>query len=178
MTLNNIEISIECLETLEKSLSLEIQTNFGSTLTSRDQEKLRSCVAGLQGTACKFRQLSEFGHEQLKASAIKPRIKPWIDRFLSLNYNIDEVQSNKKSCKILTVNNRSNDTQEEFNYYEVHDPFIQELTRHLDGFMGGFKDALTQNNYQGLIGTLTSEVAQRLEKVIFKTNFSRVSRKS
>ncbi len=41
--------------------------------------------------------------------------------------------------------------------------------------MSGFKDSLTMNNYQTLIGTLTSQVAQQFEKVILKTNFNRVS---
>ena len=41
--------------------------------------------------------------------------------------------------------------------------------------MSGFKDSLTVNNYQTLIGTLTSQVAQQFEKVILKTNFNRVS---
>lgn len=40
--------------------------------------------------------------------------------------------------------------------------------------MSGFKDSLTPNNYQTLIGTLTSQVAQQFEKVILKTNFNRV----
>ena len=40
--------------------------------------------------------------------------------------------------------------------------------------MSGFKDSLTINNYQTLIGTLTSQVAQQFEKVILKTNFNRV----
>ena len=65
--------------------------------------------------------------------------------------------------------------KEEFSCYEAQDPFIQELNLHLDGFMSGFKDSLTPNNYQTLIGTLTSQVAQQFEKVIRKTNFNRVS---
>lgn len=65
--------------------------------------------------------------------------------------------------------------KEEFSCYEAQDPFIQELNLHLDGFMSGFKDSLTPNNYQTLIGTLTSQVAQQFEKVILKTNFNRVS---
>nr|CAG4641537.1 EOG090X02VY [Eurycercus lamellatus] len=153
ITLNNIETSIECVETLEKNLGNEIQVNFGNTLTGRDQEKLQSCLSGLKATASKFRHLSEFGHEQLKSSAIKPRIKPWVDHFLSVNHDIDE---------------------EEFSCYEVQDPFVQELIGHLDGFMSGFKDSFTPNNYQTLIGTLTTQVAQQFEKVILKTNFSRL----
>nr|CAG4648541.1 EOG090X02VY [Polyphemus pediculus] len=152
-TLNNVETSIECVETLENSIASEIQANFGNTLASRDQEKLQSCLAGLKITANKFRKLSDFGHEQLKSSAIKPRIKPWVDHFLSVNHDIDE---------------------EEFSGYEAQDPFIQELIAHLDGFMNGFKETMTPNNYQSLITTLTSQVALQFEKVIVKTNFSRL----
>lgn len=64
--------------------------------------------------------------------------------------------------------------QDEFSCYEAQDPFIQELNLHLDGFMSGFKDALSPNNYQTLIGTLTTQVAQQFEKVIMKTSFNRV----
>nr|CAG4636851.1 EOG090X02VY [Ceriodaphnia reticulata]SVE72827.1 EOG090X02VY [Ceriodaphnia reticulata] len=152
-TLNNIETSIEYIETLDKNVSYEIQVNLGSTMTSRDQDKIKSCLAGLKTTINKFRQLLDFGHEQLKSSAIKPRIKPWVDQLLSVNHVIDE---------------------EEFSCYEAQDPFIQELNLHLDGFMSGFKDSLTPNNYQTLIGTLTSQVAQQFEKVILKTNFNRL----
>nr|SVE74075.1 EOG090X02VY [Daphnia barbata] len=151
--LNNIETSIECIETLDKNVSHEIQLNLGSTLTSRDQEKIKSCLGGFKTTIVKFRQLLDFGHEQLKSSAIKPRIKPWVDQLLSVNHVIDE---------------------EEFSCYEAQDPFIQELNLHLDGFMSGFKDSLTVNNYQTLVGTLTSQVAQQFEKVIFKTVFNRL----
>ena len=75
----------------------EIQLNFGNTLSARDQEKIAMNLAGLKATANKFRQLSEFGHEQLKSSAIKPRIKPWVDHFLSVNHDIEEVGINIES---------------------------------------------------------------------------------
>jgi len=152
--LNNIEISVECIETLHTNITNEIQINFGNTVTSRDQDKLQSCLAGLKTTASKFRKLSDFGHEQLKSSAIKPRIKPWVDHFLSVNHDIDE---------------------DEFGCYEAQDPFVQQLISHLDEFMNGFRDGLTPNNYQELIATLTVQVAVQFEKAIFKTNFSRVS---
>nr|CAG4646891.1 EOG090X02VY [Megafenestra aurita]SVE92281.1 EOG090X02VY [Megafenestra aurita] len=152
-TLNNIETSIEYIETLDKNVSYEIQVNLGNTMTNRDQEKVKSCLAGFKITINKFRQLLDFGHEQLKSSAVKPRIKPWVDELLSVNHVIDE---------------------EEFSCYEAQDPFIQELNLRLDGFMRGFKDLLTTNNYQTLIGTLTSQVAQQFEKVILKSNFNRL----
>lgn len=62
-------------------------------MMSRDQEKIKSCLAGFQTSKSKFRHLLDFGHEQLKSSAIKPRIKPWVDQLLSVNHVIDEVES-------------------------------------------------------------------------------------
>ena len=91
ISLNNIEVSIECVETLEKNLSREVQANLGGILLRRDQEKLQSCLTGLTTTTKRFRSLSEFGYEQLKSSAIKPRIKPWVDYFLSVSHDINEV---------------------------------------------------------------------------------------
>jgi hypothetical protein len=61
-------------------------------MTNRDQEKIKSCLTGFKSTISKFRQLLDFGHEQLKSSAIKPRIKPWVDQLLSVNHVIDEVK--------------------------------------------------------------------------------------
>lgn len=62
-------------------------------MTSRDQEKMKSCLSGFETAIRKFRQLLDFGHEQLKSSAIKPRIKPWVDQLLCVNHVIDEVGS-------------------------------------------------------------------------------------
>lgn len=98
-TLNNIETSIEYIETLDKNVSYEIQVNLGNTMTNRDQEKVKSCLAGFKITINKFRQLLDFGHEQLKSSAVKPRIKPWVDELLSVNHVIDEVTP-KRSCML------------------------------------------------------------------------------
>lgn len=92
VTLNNIETSVDGIEALEKTLGTDIQANFASHIEVKDQEKLRSCFDGLKVTAKKFRELSDFGHEQLKSSAINPRIKPWVDKFLSVNHDIDEAR--------------------------------------------------------------------------------------
>lgn len=41
--------------------------------------------------------------------------------------------------------------------------------------MSSFKEILTISNYDGLIGVVTAEVVTRLEKVILKSTFNRVS---
>nr|CAG4650012.1 EOG090X02VY [Sida crystallina] len=152
-TLNNIEASIELVESLDEKLSNDIKVILGSPLSERDSGKLHSCLSELKSTTTEFRNLLNFGHEQLESSAIKPRIKPWVDHFLSVNHDIGE---------------------DEFGCYEAQDPFVQELIVHLDGFMSGFKHSLTPKNYETLVVTLASRVALQLEKAILKTSFSRL----
>lgn len=96
--MNNIETSVECVETLERTLNMDIQTSFANFIGIKDNEKLKTCLEGLKVTAKKFRDLLDFGHEQLKSSAVKPRIKPWVDRFLSVNHDIDEVRIKPLLC--------------------------------------------------------------------------------
>lgn len=45
----------------------------------------------------------------------------------------------------------------------------------LESLLSSFKDILTPSNYDNLVGVLTTEVTARLEKVIFKSTFNRVS---
>jgi len=74
---------------------------------------------------------------QLTASAIKPRVKPWVDDFRLVNHDIDD---------------------EELAGYEAQDPFVQQLVGHLDGFLAGFRAALLPRNYETLVETLTTQV--------------------
>ena len=86
------------------------------------------------------------GMQQLRQSSVKPRIKPWMDEFVS--HDIDD---------------------DRFADYEANDPFIQKLIRNLDGLLVGFKNSLTTNNYDGLVSILTNEVTSQLEKVVLKS---------
>ena len=84
--------------------------------------------------------------QQLRQSAIKPRIKPWVDTFVT--HDIDEDQ---------------------FSDYEANDPFIQTLILNLDGLLSGFKKSLTANNYDALVAILATEVTLQLEKAVMKS---------
>ena len=83
--------------------------------------------------------------QQLRQSAVKPRIKPWMDTFVSHDIGEDE-----------------------FSDYEANDPFVQNLIRNLDGLLAGFKKSLSENNYDSLVSILTSEVTAQLEKAVLK----------
>lgn len=52
---------------------------------------LQSCVTDLGNVAVRLKEVVDFGVSQLRSSAIKPRIKPLTDAFLSTSHNISEV---------------------------------------------------------------------------------------
>lgn len=149
--LNNADVSIEYVETLSKSLNNEINSAF-SNIQKKDHDKIDSCLAGMKNVTSTLKSIIDFGMEQLRVSAIKPRVTPWLDSFLTINHQINE---------------------DELLRYETDEPFIQTLVKNLDGLLESFKNSLTTSNYDAFIGILTVEVTSRLEKVIFKSTFNR-----
>ncbi|XP_051154343.1 conserved oligomeric Golgi complex subunit 4 isoform X1 [Leptopilina boulardi] len=149
--LNNTDVSIEYVETLGKSLNMEINQAF-SNMQDKERGKVDSCLAGLKSVTHSLRAVIDYGLQQLRASAVKPRVTPWVDVFLSINHHINE---------------------DELLRYETDEPFVQTLIQHLEGLLHGFKDILTASNYDALIGILTAEVTARLEKVVLKCTFNR-----
>lgn len=61
--------------------------------------------------------------------------------------------------------------------YDTDEPFVQSLVMNLEGLLQAFKNNLTESNYNGLINVLTDEVTTRLEKVVFKSSFTKVKKK-
>lgn len=146
--LNNADVSCEYVTTLCKSLCQEIQCN-----TEQERAKLESCLAGLSTVTATMGAVVEFGLEQLRVSAIKPRIAPWVDTFLTLSHHL---------------------TEEEFSSYEANEPFIRNLIANLDGLLSELKNALTPSNYDALVAILVTEVTTQMEKVITKSQFNRL----
>ncbi|KXJ22071.1 Conserved oligomeric Golgi complex subunit 4 [Exaiptasia diaphana] len=71
------------------------------------------------------------------SSVVIPRLKPLIDGFVSINHNI---------------------TEEEFAYYEVFFPFVQNLITNMDVFLSSFKLGALQldKELRSLVGYLTA----------------------
>ncbi|KAG1692940.1 Conserved oligomeric Golgi complex subunit 4 [Nymphon striatum] len=151
-TLNNIEASAEHIQTLKSNVQSEI-----SHLSHiNDQEKAKLEVSGLtdlSDVSSKYRSLLECGLLSMMTSALKPRIKPWIEALSSTSYTISE---------------------DEFSNYEANDPFVQNLIVNINNLITSFKESLTPGNYDSLIGFITSEVARQLEKVVLKISFNRL----
>jgi hypothetical protein len=62
-----------------------------TTMSENEQVKLESCLSGLGSVTASLKAVIDYGMQQLKVSAIKPRVNPWVDAFLSVSHQLSEV---------------------------------------------------------------------------------------
>lgn len=152
VTLNNADKSTEYIETLHKNMSEEIKISFPS-MSGHKREMIDSCLSGLKAVGDSLKAVIEFGMQQLRSSALKPRINPWIDQFQSYNHMM---------------------TEEELAAYEAGETFIQFLIIQFDGLLNAFKKTLSERNYDVLVSMLATDVATRFERAVKKSAFNRL----
>lgn len=99
-SLNNADTSTEYIETLYNAISEEIHFAFPH-MTEREREISDSCLSGLKSVGDALKTVVDFGMQQLRSSALKPRLHPWIDQFQSYNHCLNEV--NFHSFKFVTI---------------------------------------------------------------------------
>lgn len=152
VTLNNVDKATEYVETLHNNMNEEIKVAFPN-LNVHKKEMIESCLSGLKSVGDSLKALIEFGMQQLRTSAIKPRINPWIDQFQSYNHML---------------------TEEELSAYEAGETFIQFLIVQLDTMLTSFKKSLSERNYDVLVSMLATDVTARFERSIKKSAFNRL----
>lgn len=89
--LNNADMSTEYIETLWTMMGEEIRGAFPA-MTVREGEILDSCLSGLKSVRDTLKAVVDFGLQQLRSSAVKPRLHTWIDQFASQSHELSEVQ--------------------------------------------------------------------------------------
>ena len=151
IALNIAESAIDYITRLSSALQSELKS-LVSQRSLHEKEKVENCLAGLPAVGIKLKAVLDQGIQQLRQSVVKPRIKPWVDTFLG-GHEINE---------------------DEYADSEANDPFVQNLIINLDGLLTSFKKSLTAKNYDALVNILVVEVTLQLEKVVFKSRFSRL----
>ncbi|XP_070191423.1 conserved oligomeric Golgi complex subunit 4-like [Littorina saxatilis] len=152
-SLNNGEVSCDYCKALKNNLEDEVSKLYVQHCTEQSKAKLESCLSDLGTVSGRFKDVVDFGFSQLSSSAIKPRIKPLADSFLSTSHNI---------------------TEEEFTVYEANDPWVQSSIVTLDTMLSTFKSSLTSANYDNFVNLVTTEITVQLEKAVGKTTFNRL----
>ncbi|XP_050497749.1 conserved oligomeric Golgi complex subunit 4 isoform X4 [Diabrotica virgifera virgifera] len=152
VALNNADSSIEYVDALCENVLKEIEQALPK-MNINDRGKLESCLSGLSSVTTNLKDIIDYGIQQLRSSAIKPRVNPWVDQFLSISHHL---------------------TDDELSAYEAGESFVQTLIMNLETLLSSFKDILTSSNYDTFTQILTTEVTQRLEKVVMKSSFNRI----
>ena len=88
--MNNADVSTEYTDTLRRSLMDEISSIL-TNMSENEKVKLESCLSGLSSVTASLRAVIDYGMQQLRVSAIKPRVNPWVDAFLSVSHQLSEV---------------------------------------------------------------------------------------
>jgi hypothetical protein len=149
VVLNNLEVSCEYILKLKTNLESEESAIFTDTT---DKEKIKICVHDLLETSRNYKQLLQGNLEQV-AQTITPSIRPLIEIFSAVNYQVTEA---------------------EYAEYEINDPFVHKFTSGLDALFSPFKEHLTESNYDALIHILIRDIATRLEKALFQKRFNQM----
>lgn len=75
---------------MSKSLSIDIVQSFPN-IQGKEKGKIESCLAGMKSASFTLRTVVDYGLEQLRVSAVKPRVTPWVDVFLTVNHQVNDV---------------------------------------------------------------------------------------
>lgn len=169
---------MEYVTSLKASLDTYIADTFGQLLTLYEKEKISSCLSGLGSVNIRLKSVSEFGFSQLRSSAVKPRIKPWLDTFFHsvrlINFGHVCCGRRRKGILIYPFFQRSSYELSEDDFSDDSVP-MQTLIADLDAFCLSFKSCLSPTSYEAFVAMVTSEIALHMEKVLLKVKFNRVS---
>ncbi len=110
----------------------------------------------------------------MNTNAIKPRIKQWVDVYNSINHKINEVNIYYYFINLILSYFIQKD---EYMNYEANDPFMLNFIRNIGNLLSQLKENLTSNNYDTLVGVVTLEIVNTIEKSVLKCSFSKVSSK-
>ncbi|RWS13176.1 conserved oligomeric Golgi complex subunit 4-like protein [Dinothrombium tinctorium] len=156
VVLNNLDTACDLIKSIRKNVSEEAKKVLDDGNQKQQTEKFESCISDFSSLIYKFQSLIASGLNQLYSSALKPRIKSWIDSFLAATHTLNE---------------------EEILRYEVTDglrPFTQSFIMNIDTTLKSLKQSLTSNNYTNLVNIFTTDLANRLETAISKCQFNKI----
>ncbi|XP_055299578.1 conserved oligomeric Golgi complex subunit 4 [Sitodiplosis mosellana] len=150
--LNNADMSTEFIETLTNSVSEDIRCAF-PRISPKVSGLVESCLAGMKSVRDTLKAVVDFGLQQLRSTAIKPRLHTWIDQFISLNHTL---------------------TDEELANYEAGETFAHSLIHQLDTLLKSFQNVMNSRNYDALVSIVATDATARLERAIKKSSFNRL----
>lgn len=88
--LNNADMATEFIETLWQTTEQEITGAFIG-ISNVEKQLIDSCLVELKSVRDVLKACVDLGMQQLRSSAIKPRLHPWIDHFSTYKHHLTDV---------------------------------------------------------------------------------------
>ncbi|KAK3814314.1 MAG: COG4 transport protein-domain-containing protein [Benniella sp.] len=151
--LNNINVSIDYLQKLTAEIEQESMSSITS-LSEQALDKAKVVLSGLTASTRKFKQLLNMGIEELFERTLRPRLGPLLlDSYKGIKYIV---------------------TDEEYAEQESLNSFVHRLMSGFDALIEPLKAALTEENYNQVIGSIVTCLAKEWEQLIFQTKFNKL----
>uniref|UniRef100_A0AC35UBH9 Conserved oligomeric Golgi complex subunit 4 n=1 Tax=Rhabditophanes sp. KR3021 TaxID=114890 RepID=A0AC35UBH9_9BILA len=152
IALNNFKKSVDSLEFLRAGLKEDFD-KYLIGLSIVEENKLENTLGQFDDLVRRFENFSNLAVKKLCTSALKPKIKYNAETYLDMEHTL---------------------TEEDFNEFEVTDPFIEDFIIKTDKMVSKFEVTLLEDNYKLLIKECCLEILAQIKKVIFKCAFNRL----
>lgn len=149
LAVNNSAKLSELLIELQKGLISEWS---GVKRPVVEKNKLEHSTTQIEESARKLASLAKHGVEELFKSAFKSKIRQGADPY----QNIDRQM-----------------TMQDVEYYEAHDPFMENFLAQIDRLLVENESHLFPDNYQTILLLTSAEIARQVEAAIAKCQFNR-----
>lgn len=149
LALNNSAKLSELLIELQKGLITEWA---GVKRPDVEKNKLEHSTTQIEESAKKLASLAKHGVEELFKSAFKNKIKQGADPYQEIDRQM---------------------TMQDVEYYEAHDPFMEQFLAQIDRLLVENEPLLFADNYQTLLLLTSSEIARQIEQSLAKCQFNR-----
>jgi len=120
--------------------------------SQEDRERIRTQLGELQSTSKNFKKVLQGNLEQV-SNTITPKVRPLIEIYSSVNYELTEA---------------------EFSENSVNDTWVQKFVNGLESLLKPFKSNLTNTNYDLLLHIIIQDIATRLEKALLQKKFNQL----
>uniref|UniRef100_A0A8R1DHJ0 Conserved oligomeric Golgi complex subunit 4 n=1 Tax=Caenorhabditis japonica TaxID=281687 RepID=A0A8R1DHJ0_CAEJA len=149
LTLNNAAKISELLVDLQKDLVTEWS---GVKRPAVEKDKLEHATTQIEDAAKRLALFAKHGVEELFRVAFKPKIRQGAEPYEDIDRQM---------------------TMQDLEYFEAHDPFIEQFLASVDRLLVEHEKILFPDNYSTLLLLTSSELARQIENVLQKCQFNR-----
>jgi hypothetical protein len=151
VVLNDLELSIDNIQKLCTQLQAEWSKSSAKGVPESHQKKLDSCLANLRSCVAVFKALRQESVGYFWNQYVLPRVKPGIECFATIKWVV---------------------SQDEFQTYQINEPYAPQLIACLDAAFRELKPMLLPKTFEIIADEVVGSVSFLVEKEVMKSSFN------